>query len=109
MTVDVRVCAREELAPGQCRFVEHGTRRVAVFHATDALFAIDDVCPHRGGPLSEGYLEGYLVTCPWHGWQFDVRTGACDTVTNRDVRVYPVKVDENGVHVTLPDDPAPPA
>ena len=75
MTVDVRVCAREELAPGQCRFVEHGSRRVAVFHATDALFAIDDVCPHRGGPLSEGYLEGYLVTCPWHGWQYDVTTG----------------------------------
>lgn len=50
-------------------------RIVAIFHTEEGIFALDGVCPHQGGPLGKGRLVGCSVTCPWHGWQFDVRTG----------------------------------
>ena len=51
--------------------------RVAVFRTADGLFALDAACPHAGGPLSDGIVAGGCVTCPLHGWRFDLRTGAC--------------------------------
>jgi nitrite reductase/ring-hydroxylating ferredoxin subunit len=50
-------------------------RVVALFNVDGTLFALDGVCPHQGGPLAKGRLCGAIVTCPWHGWQFDVRDG----------------------------------
>jgi nitrite reductase/ring-hydroxylating ferredoxin subunit len=50
-------------------------RVVALFNVDGELFALDGVCPHQGGPLAKGRLCGAIVTCPWHGWQFDVRDG----------------------------------
>lgn len=50
-------------------------RIVAVFHADEEICAMDGVCPHQGGPLGKGELSGCVLTCPWHGWQFDVRDG----------------------------------
>jgi len=105
MPRDLRLCAPDELPPGRARVLEEGARRVAVFNVGGALHAIDDLCSHRWGPLSEGDLEGFLVSCPWHGWQFDVRSGACDTVADRDVASYPVRLDGDAIVVTLPDDP----
>lgn len=52
-----------------------GDRIVALFNVDGAIFALDGVCPHQGGPLGKGALAGGIVTCPWHGWQFDVRSG----------------------------------
>jgi nitrite reductase/ring-hydroxylating ferredoxin subunit len=63
------------IPPGTARQVTVGGRRVAIFHIDDAYHAIDNLCLHRGGPLCEGAVGGHVVTCPWHGWQFDVRTG----------------------------------
>jgi len=53
-----------------------GGKTLALFNVNGAFYAIDDTCTHRGGPLSEGSLAGSQVTCPWHGAQFDVTTGA---------------------------------
>ena len=65
-----------------------------LFRSVDGAFhAIDDACPHRGGPLGAGYVEGHEVYCPLHGWPFDVRTGACRTMPNRPVRTHPVRVE----------------
>lgn len=50
-------------------------RIVALYNVDGTFHALDGVCPHQGGPLGNGTLEGCIVTCPWHGWQFDVRTG----------------------------------
>jgi nitrite reductase/ring-hydroxylating ferredoxin subunit len=50
---------------------------VAVFNVGGEFYAIDNSCPHRGGPLGEGELEDCIVTCPWHEFRFDVRTGKC--------------------------------
>lgn len=61
--------------PGTCLEAVVGERIVALFNVDGTLYALDGVCPHQGGPLGKGCLSGTIVTCPWHGWQFDVRTG----------------------------------
>lgn len=50
-------------------------RIVALYHVDGEYYALDGICPHAGGPLGKGNLNGNIVTCPWHGWQFDVTTG----------------------------------
>ncbi len=60
---------------GQGRAVPVDGRMVAVFRTGDEWYAIDDLCPHMGASLAEGYVEDHTVTCPWHAWQFDVCTG----------------------------------
>jgi nitrite reductase/ring-hydroxylating ferredoxin subunit len=64
-----------ECPPGSALELVVGDRIVALFRVGDEFHALDGVCPHQGGPLGAGTLEGCIVTCPWHGWQFDVRTG----------------------------------
>jgi len=51
------------------------TKDIAVFNVDGKFYALSNVCAHKGGPLNEGMFEKYLVTCPWHGWKYDVRTG----------------------------------
>jgi nitrite reductase (NADH) small subunit/3-phenylpropionate/trans-cinnamate dioxygenase ferredoxin subunit len=71
----VKVASVRDLPPGSGMTVEVGGKPVAVFNCDGAFFAIDDTCPHQGGPLGEGEVEGMVVTCPWHEWRYDVRTG----------------------------------
>src|ERR1043165_8491851 len=70
----VAVARVGEIPPGKARQGRVGGRWVALFHIDGAYHAIDNLCLHRGGPLCEGAVGGHVVTCPWHGWQFDVRT-----------------------------------
>ncbi len=64
-----------ECPPGEGRELIVQGRVIALFHVDGQFFALDGVCPHQGGPLAKGTLTGHVVTCPWHGWQFDVRDG----------------------------------
>lgn len=80
----VRVGRLADFPPGASREVLAGERVVALFNCDGTLYALDGICPHQGGPLGEGELCGATVTCPWHGWQFDVRTG--QHATSRAVR-----------------------
>ncbi len=66
------------------------------------LTAIDSVCPHAGGPLADGQLEGCLLTCPWHGWAFDVGTGICDVDEEMSVRTFPVREEGGGIFIESP-------
>ena len=75
MAAFVKVATTGELAPGQAKRVEAGGKRIALFNRDGAYHAIEDTCPHRGGPLSEGQVEGNVVICPWHGAKFDITTG----------------------------------
>lgn len=77
MSRAVRVASLEELAVGELRLVEVNGTRVVLARVGDAVYACGEVCAHQGGPLSEGRLSGTRLACPWHGWHFDVRTGAC--------------------------------
>lgn len=71
----VRVKGAAALAPGGGRAVTAGAYEVAVFNVEGEFYALENRCPHQGGPLAEGWLERTIITCPWHGWCFDVRSG----------------------------------
>jgi 3-phenylpropionate/trans-cinnamate dioxygenase ferredoxin component len=97
----VTVAAVGDVPPGEGRVIDVADRSLALFNVDGRYFAIDNVCPHRGGPLGEGDLEGWTVICPWHGWKWDVRTGA--NLNNPAVRVacLPVSVEGDAVVVEL--------
>lgn len=81
--------------PGK-RLIELDDRVLVLFHVGGKFFAIDDVCTHDGGPLSEGSLDGFAIACPRHGAKFDIRTGAALTMpATQPTEAYEVKV-ENG-------------
>lgn len=65
----------DDCPQGSCIERVVGDRIVALFNVDGKFHALDGVCPHQGGPLGQGQLSGTIVTCPWHGWQFDVCDG----------------------------------
>jgi nitrite reductase (NADH) small subunit len=97
----VKVGTVGDVPEGEGRTVEVEGRTLGLFNVGGILYAIDNLCPHRGGPLAEGDLEGPVVVCPWHAWRWDVRTGA--NVNNPAVRVacFPVVVEGDGIVVEL--------
>jgi nitrite reductase/ring-hydroxylating ferredoxin subunit len=86
----------EELLPAQPKLVEVGDLRLVLVRSGNDVLALDEMCGHQGGPLSEGKVSGSRVTCPWHGWTYDLRTGQCLMPTRGGaIRAYQVRV-ENG-------------
>ena len=79
-------------------------RIIAVFNVDGILYAMDGVCPHQGGPVGKGQLDGCIVTCPWHGWQFDVRDGQSQLSPGVRHPTYDTKVDAERVFVDIPDE-----
>lgn len=98
----VRVARVAEIGTGEGRVVEAGGRTLALFNVDGRLYAIDNSCLHRGGPLGEGELEGRVVTCPWHAWRWDVTTGANTNNPAVKVACFPVSVEGDEVVVELP-------
>lgn len=101
MSVFVCVAKRADLEPGTGKVIEVNGRTVALFNVDGTFYAIDNTCLHRGGPLGEGFLSGCVVTCPWHGWEYDVSTGRNQSNPSVRVACYPVRVDGDEVHVEL--------
>lgn len=94
-----------QIAPGASLAVQVGKYEVAVFHIEDGFFALENCCPHQGGPLADGYLEGPMVTCPWHAWCFDVRSGKMSLGEFAVVPRFAVKVEGDTILVAMePDD-----
>lgn len=75
MSTWTRLIRASDCPPGSGAEAVAAGRVVAVFNLDGTFYALDGVCPHQGGPLARGDLSGCIVSCPWHGWQFDVRTG----------------------------------
>ena len=102
MSRSIRVAAVSDVPPGTAKEVMADNQVVALFNVEGTYYAMDGVCPHAGGPLGEGTLRGSIVTCPWHGWQFDVTNG--ENCLNRKMthRCFPVKVEGSDVVVELP-------
>jgi nitrite reductase/ring-hydroxylating ferredoxin subunit len=89
----INVAKVSDIPVGSARAVTAGGLTVAVFHRPEGWFAIEGTCTHRGGPLAEGEVEGMTVTCPWHGGQFDIRTGnLLGGPPPRPVRSFPVVI-----------------
>jgi len=93
MSKFVKVARRSEIDDQSVKCVEVEGKRVAIFNLGGELYAIDDTCTHKGGPLSEGSIEGDEVECPWHGAHFNIKTGhvtappAAENVTRYNVRL----------------------
>jgi nitrite reductase/ring-hydroxylating ferredoxin subunit len=92
---------RSDLAPGQVRTVEIGGQSVALFNVDGQFHALDNACPHRGGPLGDGDVSGKEVTCPWHAWGFDVTNGCGTTHPSSQAKSYAVKIEGEDVLVSL--------
>ena len=90
-----------DLKPGEARVVEAGGKTLALFNVNGTYYVLDNSCLHRGGPLGEGELEGTIVTCPWHGWRWDVSTGANTNNPAVKVSCFPVKVEGTSVFAEL--------
>src|SRR5690349_718466 len=97
----IRVAAEAELPAGSCGEYVAGERIVALFNVGGSFYALDGICPHQGGPLGKGLLAGCVVTCPWHGFQFDVTTGQHQTSRTLVQPRFPVKVEDGGVWVDI--------
>ncbi|HEV3259649.1 MAG TPA: nitrite reductase small subunit NirD [Gemmataceae bacterium] len=95
------VCRVGELAEGEGRVVEVDQKLVAVFRAGGCYFAIDDVCPHMGASLSDGYVEDGIVTCPWHAWRFRLADGAWADNPRIKIGCYPVRVVDEAIQVQV--------
>ncbi len=87
---------------GELREVEIGENIFAVCNVNGEMRALSGVCPHQGGPLGEGALDGELIVCPWHAWEFHSGTGVCRFNSAVSVPVYPVKVEGGSILVDIP-------
>jgi nitrite reductase (NADH) small subunit len=97
----VKVATLEELPPGSAKSVEVQGRAVALYNLDGTVVATDNTCPHRGGPLGEGDLEGEIITCPWHNFQYDVKTGRCLTNAALSLACHPVRLDGKSILVQV--------
>lgn len=97
----VKVAATGDIPEGEGRCFEVGDQQVAIFNVEGTYYALDNVCPHQGGPLGEGELDGKMVTCPWHAWDFDVTTGENSEDSDEKQTVFAVKVDGDDVLVEV--------
>jgi len=98
-----RVARLCELPAGAVFEAEVAGRPVAVFNVDGEVFALDGICPHAGGRLGHGALNGGRVACPFHAWEFDCRTGEHDDNPELRVESYRVCVQDGDILVELPD------
>lgn len=99
----VKAATTGQIPPGEGKLVEAGGKKIALFNVDGTFYAIDNTCTHRGGPLSEGMVEGTEVTCPWHGAVFNITSGAVlGPPAPRGVASYAVRVEGDDIEVDLP-------
>ncbi len=97
----LRTARKDEIPAGSIREFQVEGATIAVANVEGKFFAINNTCLHRGGPLAEGELNGKVVTCPWHGWQYDVTTGKLTMNPTVGVNCYPVEVRGDDVFVDI--------
>lgn len=92
-----RLChVNEAPRAGEVTEVEVEGVQVCLANVDGQLHALDNLCPHRQGPLGQGWIEGRAVVCPWHAWAFDVTTGMAEEPERAQVKVYPVNTEVDG-------------
>lgn len=100
----IRVARFDELSDERGTEVVAGGRILAVFRADGLPYVLDGLCCHQGGPLGKAPLCGFVATCPWHGWQYDVRTGRHTVISTVVQPSFPCRVVEGWVEVEVPED-----
>ena len=101
----IKVAEQDELEEGGLMAVEVDGDPICLARVGGTVYAFTDNCTHISGPLNEGDLEGCVLTCPWHGAQFDVRTGkVLRGPARQDIMTYPVKIEDNSILISLPNE-----
>ncbi|MBZ5693913.1 MAG: Rieske 2Fe-2S domain-containing protein [Acidobacteriia bacterium] len=95
----VRAAKKDDIPPGKIYEFQVGGKAIAIANVSGKLHAINSICAHQGGPLGEGELEGQIVTCPWHAWQYDVTTGKVVQSPTLGVECYPVEIRGDDIFV----------
>lgn len=100
----IRMCGVGEIPqPGKVAELDVNGTGVCLANVNGELSALDNLCPHRQGPLGQGWIEGEAVICPWHSWAFHAKTGLSEYPANERVNVFAIKVEDGNVLVELPE------
>jgi nitrite reductase/ring-hydroxylating ferredoxin subunit len=101
MTEFVHACALSDLSEGKPKSCQVSGKTVTLVKSSDRVFALDAVCPHRGGPLAEGFVQDDCLFCPWHGWGFNLATGDYVGSPGIGVRTHPTELNDDSVMVKV--------
>jgi nitrite reductase (NADH) small subunit len=97
----LRAVKTGEVPPGMIRELQLDGKVIALANVEGKFYAVNNVCLHRGGPLGQGELSGKIVTCPWHGWQYDVTTGKVAMNPAVGVEIYKVEVRGDDIYIDV--------
>ena len=101
-SVTIRVCSTDELEFNVGRsFIVEQDLRLAVFKTEQGVVAMENSCPHAGGSLDNGIIEGDEIRCVWHGWCFNLQSGHCVDYDNANLKLFPVEVIDQDVYIVL--------
>ena len=103
MSETVQLIAVQDVPAGKSAEVVAAGRIFAVYNVDGSFYVLDGICPHAGGPLGKGMLHGCHVTCPWHGWQFDVTNGQHRLNAGLQQPAFDVEVVDGFVCIHLPE------
>jgi nitrite reductase (NADH) small subunit len=102
-----KAATTSEVPTGSIRHIVVHDKPMALCNVGGQFYAVNAVCPHMGGPLASGRLDGCVITCPWHGWTFDVRTGLPDHPGGHSISAYEVRVEGEDILVGWLKRPSP--
>lgn len=98
----IRFGPADSLPPGGVAELENNGAAYALCNVDGKLYCTEGVCPHAGGPLGQGTLNGTMLVCPWHGWEYDCRTGVNDFDEDVQVQTFPVVIEGGDIFVDVP-------
>jgi nitrite reductase/ring-hydroxylating ferredoxin subunit len=98
----VKVASLADVPPGKVFEAIAGDNSYALCNRNGEILALDGICPHAGGPLGQGVLDGDFLECPWHAWRYDCRTGVNPDDDQVSVQTYPVKIEDGAIFLELP-------
>ena len=99
----LKVCTLSELEPGTVTEAISGERPFAVVNFSGEIVCFDGTCPHAGGPLGQGMVQGEMLVCPWHGWEYHCKTGVNDPDDDIVLERFPVVVEKGEIFIEVPE------
>lgn len=97
----VKAISLGEIPSGKSKNVNVNGKLVAIYHVSGKVYATSGVCLHAGGPMGDGTLEGNIITCPWHGWQYDITTGANQVMPAIKLKTFKTEIKGNDIFVDV--------
>ena len=95
----IRIASTADCPPGAARELVADDRIVALFNVDGVFHALDGICPHQGGPLGKGRLQGCTLTCPWHGWCYNASSGECLTAPQAQLEPLPLRINDGKIWI----------